>query len=196
MVNGFMQRLRESIMPLHDEAEKMGPLHAIADGTIKLDEYIRVLERLYGFVRIAEKAIEDQMDHRCVALDYLNRKRANHLINDLTFLGRSRGFIQHLSCFDSSSRLTRLPDALGYLYLFEGSRLGGLVLSKALKEHFRFQDFRGYSYFGSNGADVPEMWGSFKDFMENYVDKYGEGDEIIRAAKKGFTLLNEWLAKV
>ena len=57
MLTPFMQRLRESIMPLHDEAEKVGPLHVIPDKTIRHEDYIKVLERLYGFVSVAEKVI-------------------------------------------------------------------------------------------------------------------------------------------
>jgi heme oxygenase len=194
MLTPFMERLRESIVPLHDEAEKVGPLHAIPDKTIRHEDYIKVLERLYGFVSVAEKVIESQIDDRCVALDYPNRTRVKHLANDLVFLGRSEDSLEQLPCFDSVSRLTTLPDALGCIYLFEGSRLGGLVLSKALKEHFGFQNFQGYSYFASNGVDVPAMWASFKDFMENYVQTQGGGDEIIVATKNGFASLNEWLA--
>ncbi len=43
MLTPFMQRLRESIMPLHDEAEKVGPLHAIPDKTIRHEDYIKDL---------------------------------------------------------------------------------------------------------------------------------------------------------
>ncbi|MGA8831721.1 MAG: hypothetical protein ACLQT6_14455 [Desulfomonilaceae bacterium] len=48
MLTPLMQRLRESIMPLHDEAKKVGPLHAIPDKTIRHEDYIKDLERLYG----------------------------------------------------------------------------------------------------------------------------------------------------
>jgi hypothetical protein len=41
---------------------------------------------------------------------------------------------------------------------------------------------------------VPDLWLSFKEFMENYVETHGGGSEIILAARSGFASLNEWLA--
>ncbi|MGO8878990.1 MAG: biliverdin-producing heme oxygenase [Desulfomonilaceae bacterium] len=192
MANQFMQRLRESIMPLHDEAEKSGPLSVIPEKTVTLEEYAKILERLYGFVSIAENVIRQQV--QISSLDYRKRTRLDHLVKDLIFLGNTRKSLNRIPVCRDISAIRNVPQGLGILYLFEGSRLGGLVLSKALKEHFGFQNFQGYSYFASNGVDVPAMWASFKDFMENYVQTQGGGDEIIVAAKNGFASLNEWLA--
>ncbi|MCL5125710.1 MAG: biliverdin-producing heme oxygenase [Deltaproteobacteria bacterium] len=196
MTESFMHRLREEIMPLHDEAEKLGPLSKIPEKKVTLEDYKRMLERLYGFVSVAEDAIEAQINGQCAELDYESRKRIGYLEKDLIFLGSSTGSIAQLPLCDHITYVQTLADALGVLYLFEGSRLGGLVLSKALRERFGFVEYRGYAYFGSNGLEVAAMWASFKDFMENYVERHGEGDKIINSAKKCFVLLNEWLVAV
>ncbi len=192
MPSQFMQRLRESIMPLHDEAEKSGPLSAIPEKLVTLQEYRRILERLYGFVFVAENIIQSQVQHS--GLDYKARIRVDHLVKDLIFLGNTRESLIKIPVCQGMPVIRNTPQGLGLLYLFEGSRLGGLVLSKALKEHFGFRGYHGYAYFASNGMEVATMWAYFKDFMENYVQTQGGGDDIIIAAKKGFVSLNMWLA--
>jgi len=194
MTQSFMEQLRGSIMPLHDEAERRGPLHKIPDKNITLEEYKAILERLYGFVSVAEDTIHTRLTDQCVGLDYEKRRRIGHLEKDLLFLGSSQESIEQIPRCTDLSYVETTPDALGCLYLFEGSRLGGLVLSKSLCEHFRFKDYQGYAYFCSNGFEVTFMWSSFKDFMETYVHKHGGGHEIMSSAQKGFALLNKWLA--
>jgi heme oxygenase (biliverdin-IX-beta and delta-forming) len=196
MTPPFMQRLRDSIMPLHDEAEKLGPLHKIPDKSVTLEDYKKILERLYGFVSVAEDVIQTKMNDQCGALDYESRKRIGHLEKDLMFLGQSQEDFKQIPRCNDITHVGTFPDALGCLYLFEGSRLGGLVLSKALREKFGFKDYQGYAYFSSNGAEVPSMWVSFKDFTEDYVGSHGGGDDIINSAKVGFAALNKWLAGI
>ena len=89
--------------------------------------------------------------------------------------------------------MVAIPQALGCLYLFEGSRLGGLVLSKALEEKFGFEHYNGYSYLGSDGLDVPELWKSFRGVVKDYVAMGGDGTKIISAATSYFGALNTWL---
>jgi heme oxygenase len=189
----FMPLLREAIMPLHDEAEKRGPLREIPEKTMTLNNYKKILGRLYGFVSVSEEVIEPLFASYSVDLDWGKRKRVGHLENDLIFLGENRKTLEMLPKCEEVSNIRNMSQALGIVYLFEGSRLGGLVLSKALREHFGFGNCQGYAYFASNGAEVVAMWQTFKNFMENHVASNGGEAEIIISAKQGFDLLNEWL---
>ncbi len=87
MTPSFMQRLRDSIMPLHDEAEKLRPLRKIPEKRVTLKEYKEILERLYGFVSVTEDVIRTKINEQCVSLDYESRKRILHMEKDLLFLG-------------------------------------------------------------------------------------------------------------
>jgi heme oxygenase len=193
MTETFMSRLREAIMPLHDEAEKFGPLHAIPAKSLTVDAYAKILTRLYGFVLPAEKTIEDMIEPVKIFPDYMNRRRVPHLEKDISFLGISERDLREPRLCETIPRIDNIPKAIGCLYLFEGSRLGGLVLAKALREQFGFDNNKGYAYFGSNGLDVPELWKSFRNTVEDYVSKEGNSAEIIAAATSGFAALNRWL---
>ena len=180
-------------MPLHDEAERSGPLNAIVSQSITLQEYRHILERLYGFVLPAEHVIEPLIVRYLSSLDYEKLKRCPHLENDLTFLGLSVDELETLPQCDALTSLDTLPQALGVLYLFEGSRLGGKVLAKSLVEGLGLSELRGCAYFASNGANVGILWPSFKDVVNRYVAAQGHDQEIIESAQKGFAALNSWL---
>ncbi len=189
----FMPRLRDSIRLIHDEAEKRGPLGKIVENTMTSESYVSILCRLYGFVTPCEVAMDPLLKVYGVEIRWNERKRADLLKKDLMFFGMSDLSIESIpKCYDVY-RMDTTADALGLAYILEGSRLGGLTLSKALQKNFGFQNHQGYSYFSSNGVDVINLWSSFRDFMENYVALNDSGQEIIAAAISGFQKLNSWL---
>ena len=196
MKKPFMSRLREAIMTFHQEAETKGPFRHILDKNVNLEDYNKVLNRLYGFVEPAESMIWTQLGNDFFQDDYSKRRRIVHLKKDLLFLGTAEHSIGNISLCSNMSIIDNPAAALGILYLFEGSRLGGLTLTRALREKFNFQGFSGCAYFGSNGLDVPDLWKSFKDEMEKYVEHGGDGDRIIDSASTGFRFLNKWMEGV
>jgi heme oxygenase (biliverdin-IX-beta and delta-forming) len=193
MTGEFMSRLKDAIMPLHDEAEKYGPLNAVVAGNVSLDAYQRILQLLYGYVEPAEKAIALQFVQENLPLDYSARKRIPHLVKDLRFFGIASTDLQRIPCCRTLPALDSFDSALGCLYLFEGSRLGGLVIAKALIDKFGFENEQGYAYFGSDGLEVSVFWKSFKAMTENYVKAGGNGPQVISSAQAGFRCLNDWL---
>ncbi len=192
-MESFFQEIKARIIPLHDEAERDGPLHAIVSHTITTDDYRFVLQRVYGFVAPAETAIARLAAATAIGIDYTRRTRQPHLEKDLAFL-RVRGYdIERLPACENARVMSSVPEALGMLYLFEGSRLGGQVLAKALREHLGLTDLQGYAYFASNGANVGTLWQSFRSAVGSYVASHGHEEEIIYSAQRSFAMLNEWL---
>ena len=104
-------------MPLHDEAEKLRPLHKIPEKRVTLKEYKEILERLYGFVSVTEDVIRTKINEQCVSLDYESRKRIGHMEKDLLFLGSSQESIEQIPRCKDISHVGTLPDALGCLLL-------------------------------------------------------------------------------
>ncbi|MGD9819503.1 MAG: biliverdin-producing heme oxygenase [Desulfomonilaceae bacterium] len=189
----FIRQLKEAIMPVHDEAEKRGPLKEIVSKTIKQDEYKKILERLYGFVFVSETITGPILSASDIDIEWNTRIRSPHLEKDLTFFGESESSIKSLPKCESLLNIKKPEEALGLVYLMEGSRLGGLVLAKALRQHFRFKNYQGYSYFSSNGTDMGPLWLSFQHLIQSYVEIHQSGDQIIESAVNNFKILNDWL---
>jgi heme oxygenase (biliverdin-IX-beta and delta-forming) len=84
----------------------------------------------------------------------------------------------------------RLPqsqaEALGMLYVFEGSTLGGKVIVKALR---RLPDWpiHGISYFDPYGSSTGAMWQAFREHLD--ATPKADEPEVIGAAQGMFSLL-------
>lgn len=116
----FMPQLRDAIMPIHDQAEKHGPLSEIPKKTLTLDKCAKLLGRLYGFVYASELSMEPLLANYGFDLEWPKRKRAGHLLKDLIFLGQSRMVVDALPKCQDVSGIQTTPQALGTLYLSKG----------------------------------------------------------------------------
>jgi heme oxygenase len=192
-MKSFRQRLKDSITPFHEQAQKLGPLNSIVAGSITMNEYKDCLGRLYGFTLPAERVIERLMANSGLKLDYQLMRRTPHLVMDLAFLDTGQAEIDRLPLNKELSEVDSAPKALGLLYLFEGSRLGGLTLAGLLRNHFGFTNLQGYAYFASDGENVHVLWRSFRKELDRYVARAGNEDEIIESARRSFSALNAWL---
>jgi heme oxygenase len=156
---------------------------------------MNALARMYGFVAPAERMIWPHVESTLVPLGYRPSPRVVHLEKDLSFMGFSPDQIQLIPLCESIPRLDSVAAAMGCLYLFEGSRVGGRVLIKPIIETFGFKDGLGYAYFGSDGMDVPALWDDFKMFMEDFAASERMAEEIIGSAVACFSALNTWLGE-
>jgi heme oxygenase len=189
-----MDRLKEAIWPLHKNIEQYGPLYGIITQTIPLKGYRELLKRLYGFVFPLEMSVETLNSREDILSDFEERKRSLHLKKDLYFFNVTEKDLEALPFCTTFIPMTRIPEALGYLYLLEGSRKGGLVLAQALRSYFSFKSNKGYAYFNSNGLNVESLWHSFVILLENYVDIHNNEAEIITSAQNAFKSLYTWLS--
>ncbi len=84
-----------------------------------------------------------------------------------------------------------LQQALGCLYVLEGSTLGGQVVTRYLAGVPSMEDVTWFSFFSSYGAEVGPMWQEFGEFLT--VHARGDDEAIVRAACETFTTLACWL---
>jgi len=193
MKEEFLSRLKAAIMPMHEETEKSGLLGALAEGTGSLEDYLSALKRLYGFVAPAEALMEHAIRAGSIPFEYESMKRLPHLVKDLSFFGMSQSDIEKLPLCDDLPPVERFDQALGILYLFEGSRVGGKILAKALRDKFHFKHGQGCSYFSSDESEIGARWNAFRKKVERYASAEGARQAIIASAQAGFRSLNRWL---
>lgn len=187
-----MNRLKDSIQGLHDEAQETRPLDAILSRSITSDEYRAVLERLYGLVVPLESFIAANLDGFDLGRPYAKIERRPDLERDLMFLGADMEEIATLPLADVPAQ-PDLPTALGLLYLMEGSRLGGLVIARSLQECLHVSPCHGAAYFASCGKDPHMLNDEFRNRLESWVTRNGKGDAVINAARGGFAFMNAWM---
>src|SRR5690606_25688073 len=84
--------------------------------------------------------------------------------------------------------------ALGALYVIEGSTLGGQIICKMLAQQLDRTDFSQMSFFGGYGDQTENMWQKFKQSLDQPVYIPGH-DTIIEAANQTFMKFGKWFDK-
>ena len=150
------------------------------------------LERLHGFWLAAE----DRLDAWAVrepaaatAVDWPRRRRAHLFAADLEFLGHP-----------AAARTPALPpvpgtdEALGRLYVLEGSSLGGRFIDRHLATLPAFAGVR-LRAFSPYGEATGQMWHAFRAVVRRRVDAGGDPDRMVRAAVTTFGALAAWCSE-
>lgn len=176
----LLTELKSSTQSEHDSIEASLNL---MDPEMTLEKYKSMLSRFYGFYAAVEPELE-----KFASLPL--EKRAPVLEKDLGFFNISPSSIEKLP--PSSFSLEKMEDALGMLYVLEGSSLGAQVLSRHFEEKLKVQKGKGLDFFFGHGRETMPRWLVFKDKLEALGSEL-KRDSIIVSAKKTFSLLESWL---
>lgn len=80
--------------------------------------------------------------------------------------------------------------ALGMLYVIEGSRLGGLMIAKNVRETLMLNESSGLAFFSGRGKNTAPQW---KSFLHRLTHECDDTERCITAAEQTFLLLEQWL---
>lgn len=112
--------LRAATHDIHERMHHHPALSRLAAGTIKRDEYRRVLARSYGFYAMIEPALG------------LARNLTECLFNDLTTLGMTPAAIDDLPRCAPLAVGKGQAELIGARYVLLGASLGGKVMARAM----------------------------------------------------------------
>lgn len=121
---------------------------------------------------------------------------------DLVHRSRMAAFAADLAALDlDETALERCPvdapaepgEALGFLYVLEGSSLGGKVIRRAMAA--RGRDLTGLGFLDPYGARTGERWCDLLTVLrrESEGETAGSGDAIVRGGITGFARAEAWL---
>lgn len=185
----ILQTLREHTHESHRRLE--GRLDLL-ERTISLGLYRDLLARFYGFYVPAEARLA-RLCFAMPALQDAQRRKEPLLVQDLKALGMSAGQIQSLPLCADLPALAMLPQALGCLYVLEGSTLGGQIISRHLQSVHDLDAGNGAAFFRSYGPEVGAMWRAFGAALCSYPAGPEEEKLILSAACETFSTLEAWL---
>jgi len=104
--------------------------------------------------------------------DYAERRKTSALAADLAFWGVEG--VPRLATQDQLPSITNHLEALGALYVMEGSTLGGRIICQMIRSRLRLNEETkaGFSFFESYGSKTEEMWDLFKGaFQSDWLPK-------------------------
>ena len=157
----LLHSLKDSTSQYHQQIEQIEFLKKIITNEITLLEYKKLLCQLYGFISPCEKVIPPRF-HYVIE----GREKSSLLNSDLSELNcdTSRDF---LFC-RSIPNLNTLPEVFGYLYVLEGSTLGGQIITKLLKQNLQLVPVIPTRYFNAYGKQTKMYWDAF---LKSLIDQ-------------------------
>ncbi len=154
--------------------------------------YCSLLQLFLGFVKPAEQQLAGVPWLKAVVPDLSSRMRAFVLQGDLMNLGLYDHSLRRLPRCQNIPLLDTPAQALGYLYVLEGSTLGGQIIARRIEQ---LDPRLPHEWFRSYGPDVGLMWRHFRASAESYVLANPDHEEAIcESARNTFSSLHEWFA--
>lgn len=153
----------------------------------RMQDRRRLVERFHGLHAGVERALAPSLAS-LADLDFPGRSRLPHLRRDLTALGAASPAA--LPVCDIGP-VVDAAEALGLLYVFEGSTLGGHVIRKRLAAEGHDAD--GLSFLDPYGAAVGERWRTFLAVLERETTDPAARAATTRGGRRGFALAHDWL---
>jgi heme oxygenase len=178
--------LKENTYPEHQAAEKK--LVLVLKRIETNEDYVRMLNWMYGFYAPLEALIQKQLTPDLLP-DIQRRIRAEYLlwdIRDLGLLNLEFRICRELPVIDT------VAQAIGALYVVEGSTLGGRIIAGMLKQQLGANVPT--TYFNGYGEENSRMWQTYKDFL-NLPRTPEQQKTILETAKATFITFKNWIDK-
>lgn len=153
-------------------------------------DYVQLLKAFYGFFSPVEEAVAPFIT-KAVLPDWQQRRKANLIVADLAALQHGEEILPvatQLPCIQN------LPQAMGALYVMEGSTLGGRGIAKMLlKNNAALLEARHLQFFNGYGAATGAMWTTFVNVLNAFSWTEAEIEEMVAAANQTFYFFKTWL---
>lgn len=169
--------IKEATKTAHQQLEKIVVLRMKA---IRSNEdYAEFLKCFYAYFSEVEKAIAPYIT-AAILPDYAERRHAVYLKNDIEALGFSTDRLPAVTI----PVITNTLQALGALYVMEGSIMGGSIIVQMLAKS---GITNGVSFFSGYGDATRTMWEKFVTVMNAQATTIAAEAIAIAAADETFT---------
>ncbi|WP_294311921.1 biliverdin-producing heme oxygenase [uncultured Chryseobacterium sp.] len=174
--------LKQHTAVYHDAAEKLFNSKKIFDRTFTLEDYKKIISTNYLMLLHSEDKIFQSLSGELAGkLQLEDRKKLPLIEKDLASLSLEPESVSH------DLEFTGENEALGALYVIEGSTLGGNVIARQLSKTEGFDGVT-FNFFGCYRENTGPMWKSFKEVLDAEVDEQNY-DEVLSGAKKLYNFL-------
>ena len=183
--DSLRDQLRQMTRPAHDALDQALDL---IDRPLDLPGYVRLLARFQGFHQAAEPALEAVLPFALTR----GRSKLPALRQDLLACGMDEQNISALPTITDLPPLTGHPEAMGALYVVEGSTLGGRLIGRHMQRNPAIPADACH-YFNVYGEETGERWRAICEALELASDPETD-DRSVAAAVAMFARLQDWLA--
>jgi heme oxygenase (biliverdin-IX-beta and delta-forming) len=177
------ERLRAETAEQHQRLEDGMAFEQQLPDALRLQS---ILERFYGLQAGFNAVLARHLGDELLA----GRSKVDLLRDDLMAVGRTTRDVPVCSAI---GEVADSPEgALGVMYVFEGSTLGGKIITRLLKQSSVWPE-AGIRYFDPYGPEAGAKWRAFKQHLATIEDRKRQ-DRVIAAANATFAIVHDWLA--
>ncbi|MGY1745116.1 biliverdin-producing heme oxygenase [Blastococcus sp. SYSU D00695] len=174
-----------------DEHERVEETLGLMDPGLTRERLTGVLTLMHGFWSAAEAGLDGWAAREPAAartLEWQRRRRTALFAADLAALG---------SAGEPAGRPALPPvadtdQALGRMYVLEGSTLGGVFIDRHLATLPGLAGGDRLRAFSPYGEDTGAMWHAFRRATRAHVAGGGDPGRVVDAARTTFTVLADW----
>lgn len=178
-------RLRAETAPAHRQLERSLDL---LSPPLESGRLVALLIRFHGFHRTWEATLAREF-----SAPFVPAPRRVLIEQDLQVLGLDAESIGAIpGCAEAISLGIGLDNALGSVYVLEGSTLGGRVIAHHLSRA-AWWPATGLRYFDPYGEATASRW---RETMAQLAGAGGDPERIVAGAVRTFEVLQQWLVPV
>jgi heme oxygenase (biliverdin-IX-beta and delta-forming) len=186
----LLARLKAGTQELHRRIEGVLPL---LDPRFDRRAYRSYLAVLLGFMRPLEERLDTFDASFCLlGLDWAGRKRTRLLEQDLLALGHSAREVAAMEECAALPHLRSPAEALGCLYVLEGSTLGGQILLRTLGPRLGLEPEDGMRFLAGHGSKTGAQWKAFGAAVSRFEASGGDGAAAVAGAVATFEAQIDW----
>ncbi|WP_233261651.1 biliverdin-producing heme oxygenase [Vitiosangium sp. GDMCC 1.1324] len=189
----LLRTLKAETRPHHERAERVVRL---LSPELTLSGYRRHLEALFGLHAPLEAALGVRLEELAADLRLDERWKLPLLEEDLRALGHDDASLARLPWLSHLPPLPDVPEALGALYVLEGSTLGGQLILRHLVRHFDGVSAGEFAFFRAYGEAVGPMWKDFGEALLRLCPEPALAPRVVRGAQDTFDAFEAWLREV
>lgn len=179
------EHLKTGTADLHDSIEKGARMSRLLDPELTRAEYVAFLRSMLT----AYEHIENRL---------MEIPRLQEVVSDLSRRNKVASLKQDLAAMDEADTaaagaahlpIQNLSEAMGVLYVIEGSSLGGQIIAKRLAQ-LDFVDEKNLNFFHHYGSELGKYWQRFVQQMEfSYQRNLIQRDAVLTGARNTFKYL-------
>jgi heme oxygenase (biliverdin-IX-beta and delta-forming) len=157
------------------------------------NQYAALLARFTALYQPWEARLESfREDFAKLGINLSERGRVPNLQRDLAALDAN---VRLPGAEAYAPALPGFPEALGSLYVLEGSTLGGQVLTRHFRDAMGIEE-GALHFFASHGPNVGRLWKDFCAALNAYGESAGapERERVVQGAVDSFAAITRWFS--
>jgi len=187
----FLSKLRASTDIMHKKLESSRLSINLLKKDVSLAEYGTYLSHMHNVIAFCEEQVFPVIAN--IFPDIEQRRKLPLIAQDIEVL-QQLTTIPQADIYGASIDPANIPFAVGYMYVIEGSTLGGRILLNHIKTALGLDEKNGASFFAGYNADTGRLWKAFLDIFSRYSAEDDHAEEVIAGARYAFSSIENYFA--